>query len=440
VRRFRSAQLEGAALLAALSGLVTTLVPLEARARASGIAATSCVGCHNRATSPGALALGSAPTTLEPGKLTELTLTLTGPDAVGGAYITTSGVGELQIIADEGLRKVSSGLVHERPKPASGGSVQFRFDWLPPAVPGAVRFSVYALGGNGNNQSTGDTATSGVFDFVYGCAAQSYYLDGDGDGIGRSDSTMLGCADAAPAMYAARAGDCDDYDAAVFPGAPELCNQLDDNCDGKIDENVEAVELWPDADGDGYYDARSEKVGEPKMGCDGSKGWAALPGDCQPMNAAVNPRAEEICNGFDDDCDGDVDERVRPTCGEGWCRRESSGCDPQYCRPGTPEPEKCNFLDDDCDGEIDEDADMCPSGQSCDEGLCVGVMTSGGGSTGSGATAGTSSLSGNGNGGSNGPTSAQKSSGCALGARSGHGALAALLAALGAAALRRRRR
>jgi hypothetical protein len=59
-------------------------------------------------------------------------------------------VGDLQAMANQGLTEVSSGLVHNQPKPASGGSVQFRFAWVAPAKAGAVRFSVYALGGNSN--------------------------------------------------------------------------------------------------------------------------------------------------------------------------------------------------------------------------------------------------------------------------------------------------
>jgi hypothetical protein len=124
------------------------------------------------------------------------------------------------------------------------------------------------------------------------------------------------------------------------------------------------------------------------QGCAGLKGWAALPGDCQPMNAAINPRAQEICNNLDDDCDGDVDERVRPTCGEGWCRRVSPSCDVAYCRAGEPEPERCNLIDDDCDGEIDEQAEPCPTGQSCSDGACVSTSAPSGGAGGSGQPAG----------------------------------------------------
>jgi hypothetical protein len=158
----------------------------------------------------------------------------------------------------------------------------------------------------------------------------------------------------------------------------------------------------------------------------------------------VHAEAEEICNNIDDDCDGDVDERVRPTCGEGWCRREAPGCDLTYCMPGEPVKEKCNFLDDDCDGLTDEDADLCPSGQTCAAGSCVDsdtvtldpTGTPGGGST-PGSAGSSSNPASGGNGGSGKPSG--DASGCALGGGAGHGALA-MLGLLTAGALLRRRR
>jgi putative metal-binding protein len=418
----------------------------RAQARANGIAASSCTGCHGGGPA-GSLTLTSTATALNPGERAEFTLSVVGGYAVAGVYINTGDVGALQIIADQGLRAVTGGLVHERPKPASGSAVQFRFSWVAPTTPGAVRFYAYAVGGDGNNRSTGDAPMDQSFDFVYGCTAKTFYLDGDGDGVGRMDFTKLGCADTPPEMFVAQAGDCDDFNEKTYPSAPEICNLVDDNCDGQVDENVPPVELWPDADSDGYYDARTEKMGEPKMGCAGLKGWAALSGDCQPNDPAVNPGVVEVCNDVDDDCDGDVDERVRPTCGEGWCRRESLSCDAQYCKPGDPVAEKCNYIDDDCDGEIDEDPNMCPAGQICQGGGCV-VSGSGGAGTSASGQAGTTSApaSGSPGGGANdGNVSAgsvgqsQSSAGCALGAPSRHGALAALALAAWAGALRRRR-
>jgi hypothetical protein len=409
-----------------------------------GIETSGCSGCHNGGPT-GSLSLTASPATFSPGAHVDFTLSIVGAFTDGGVYVTTGMVGDLQTMANQGLAKVQSGLVHNQPKPASGGSVQFHFTWAAPASPGAVHFSVYAIGGNGNGRSSGDTPLDGVFDYVYGCTGKTFYMDGDGDGFGRDDFATLGCADAPPPGFVAANGDCDDYRKTVYPGAPEICNTLDDNCDGQIDENAVPVELWPDADGDGYYDARTEKVGTPKMGCAGSiKGWAAEPGDCQPTNKDVHPGATEICNYLDDDCDGEVDERVRPTCGEGWCRREAPGCDVQFCIPGQPSVEKCNFLDDDCDGMVDEDPNLCPSGQTCAAGTCQDsssvVLDPGGAPMNLAGTAGIATSPGAGGPGSGGGAGLQPSSGssgCALGPRASHGALL-VLALLLSGAVRRR--
>lgn len=433
-----------------LLGVAIQLSAGAAWARSGGIAASGCTGCHSGG-GQGSLTLTSAPATFNPGDRVELTLSVVGAFATGGVYLEAGDVGELQTVANMGLTKVSSGMVHNQPKPASGGSVQFKFAWVAPSKAGAVRFSVYAIGSNGNRNSSGDTPLEGEFDFVYGCTGKKFYLDGDSDGIGREDFSMLGCADAPPLAYVEPMGDCDDYRKTTFPGAKELCNMIDDNCDGRVDEEAVPVELWPDADGDGYYDARTEKTGEPKIGCAGLKNWAAEPGDCQPTNKAVNPGVEEVCNNLDDDCDGDVDERVRPTCGEGWCRRESPGCDLMYCSPGEPTTETCNFLDDDCDGEVDEDPNLCPQGQTCAAGSCMDsdqVILDPDGKpmpiAGSGNVSGSSGLaggSGNTNAGVGGSgLSNTQESGCALGPRTSHGALAALALLMAGAARRRRRR
>ena len=80
-----------------------------------------------------------------------------------------------------------------------------------------------------------------------------------------------------------------------------------------------------------------------------------------------------------------MDERVRPTCGVGWCRRESSTCDVAACIPGDPIEEVCNLLDDDCDGAVDEN-DPCDEALACIAGECRvpdEVPTGGSGDTGS---------------------------------------------------------
>jgi hypothetical protein len=203
----------------------------------------------------------------------------------------------------------------------------------------------------------------------------------------------------------------------VHPGAADICNMKDDDCNGQIDENAPAVQMWPDADGDGYY---TFQTGTPKMGCGNVPGYAARAGDCDDRDAAVHPGATEICNFKDDNCNAQIDERVRPTCGVGWCARYSATCDPADCVPGPPAQETCNFFDDDCDGENDNGA--CAAGMVCAGAQCVAIGGGGPGGTGGvgGATAGsggTASVTTGGAGGASGdagPGRRPSGQGCAV--------------------------
>jgi len=214
---------------------------------------------------------------------------------------------------------------------------------------------VYGLAANGNGQSTGDAPGRAVFPVVYGCVAQPFYFDADGDGFGAHDfAGTLGCAGQPPPIgYALTDDDCDDSRDAIHPGAPERCNGRDDDCDSQIDEGASAVQMWPDPDADGYYGAAS---GVMMLGCPPLSGYAAEPGDCAALDAARHPGALEVCNFLDDDCDGKIDEGVRPECGTGLCRRAGVSCRSEDCVPGIPSVEICNGLDDDCDGVVDQAA------------------------------------------------------------------------------------
>ncbi len=128
----------------------------------------------------------------------------------------------------------------------------------------------------------------------------AFHPDLDGDGHGDPDSPSWHCA--APSGMVADAGDCNDRDPAVHPGAPELCNDQDDDCDGDIDEDAGSL-LYADADGDGWGDAATTATG-----CPGA-GWALVDGDCDDGDAGIHPgMASDRCDGRDTDCDGDVDE------------------------------------------------------------------------------------------------------------------------------------
>lgn len=132
----------------------------------------------------------------------------------------------------------------------------------------------------------------------------TWYVDGDGDGFGADPSSVQSCD--APGRAVGTNGDCDDADATVYPGAVEVCDDQDDDCDGDVDEEAaDALACVPDGDGDGY-----SAEGEPQSCCALEAGWAE-PGeeeDCDDDSRAVHPGADELCNLRDDDCDGLVDE------------------------------------------------------------------------------------------------------------------------------------
>jgi hypothetical protein len=164
--------------------------------------------------------------------------------------------------------------------------------------------------------------------------------------------------------------DCDDSDPTVHPGADELCNGADDDCDGDVDEDP--TELWyVDGDSDGFGDDESATAA-----CDTPQGMVPDGGDCDDGDPAVHPEADELCNGADDDCDGDVDEDVvdpEPWYvdgdGDGYGVPDDpiEACDPpdgyaptdDDCDDTDPatHPDATEVLDgqdQDCDGVVDE--------------------------------------------------------------------------------------
>ncbi|MEM6291289.1 MAG: putative metal-binding motif-containing protein [Myxococcota bacterium] len=342
-------------------------MPSVAWAHSGGAQGASCSGCHG--TGEHEVVLMSSPSALQPGATVEITLRVEGSGNVAGIFVAPDGGGSVAPLPGQGMAQVGLGLTHTLPRSVSGGGASFTFAFEIPDSPGATRFSIASVLANGNGNSGGDQGDGHELDVVYGCEPQTYYRDFDGDGYGRETSPRVFCAGDAPQEYAATGDDCDDNRDTVHPGAVEFCNLRDDDCNGQVDDDAIPVEQYPDADGDGYYSPAEYRSGETFVGCVPTEGWAAEAGDCAENDETRNPGVEEVCNLFDDNCDGRVDERVRPTCGVGWCRRESNTCDAAGCTPGEPIEEICNLLDDDCDGFVDEDA-PCDPGLACIAGTC----------------------------------------------------------------------
>ncbi len=130
----------------------------------------------------------------------------------------------------------------------------------------------------------------------------TFLADSDGDGWGDDDSAVEACEAPSGHVEAEQGGDCDDGDAAVFPGAEESCNGVDDDCDGEVDDGV-LLDFWADIDADGW--------GNPdyhSQACEAEVGMVDNDEDCDDGDPAVHPEAVEVCDGDDDDCDGEIDE------------------------------------------------------------------------------------------------------------------------------------
>ncbi|MBX2803240.1 MAG: hypothetical protein KTR31_36510 [Myxococcales bacterium] len=135
------------------------------------------------------------------------------------------------------------------------------------------------------------------------CEVRVFFVDADGDGYGDGErAPVMRCA--APTGWVADGTDCADDDDTVFPGAPEVCDGRDDDCDGLADDGLVILDTYPDADGDGYGDENAR----PTPSCGVLPGRVANALDCNDGTPHVSPVVVERCNGIDEDCDGVIDD------------------------------------------------------------------------------------------------------------------------------------
>jgi hypothetical protein len=202
--------------------------------------------------------------------------------------------------------------------------------------------------------------------------ASVWYADGDSDGYGNPNISMIECDQ--PVGFVADSSDCDDADSDTFPGAIEFCDGYDNNCDGSIDEDSAAdASVWyADTDADGYGDA---EVWDTK--CDQPTGYVVDSSDCDDSSSSIYPGALEYCDGHDDDCDSEVDEDESVDVSIWYADADSDGfgdlsqadedcyqptgyvadstdCDDSDGGAYPGADEYCDGHDDDCDGAVDE--------------------------------------------------------------------------------------
>ncbi len=113
----------------------------------------------------------------------------------------------------------------------------------------------------------------------------TWYEDADGDYYGNPDATLVACE--LPSGHTSDSSDCDDTDENVFPGAEEICNEIDDNCNGDTDGDDEVVDAdtwYEDADGDGYGN-----VDSPAYACEAPSGFVDNDEDCDDTDEDLHP-------------------------------------------------------------------------------------------------------------------------------------------------------
>jgi hypothetical protein len=383
-----------------------------ASARSAGLAALGCDGCHSGG-KPATVALRAEPPNPKVGQPITLTVTVSndnGPTA--GFFLTTlfDAPGAFEAI-EAGTTASTTGALHTTPRAGTGGVSTFSVRFTA-TEPTGVAFDAYGLSANGDRSTRGDGPGVAHLELLIGCTGTTYTIDQDGDGYGSTDPAYPSRKDCKPPPgYAEAGGDCDDFRAEVHPGAPEQCDMKDNDCNGVVDDGVVDQPFCEDKDGDGH----GLPTGMMKMDCKPSAGFGDCGGDCDDREPTTHPGATELCDGRDNNCDGKVDEGVRPICGVGLCARYASGCDATArCTPGQPFEESCNGYDDDCDGEVDEgeNEELCGDPDvPCIRGECAGVPGTGASAGAGGAGAGGAGAGGAGAGGGGASGSASGSSG-----------------------------
>ncbi len=202
-----------------------------------------------------------------------------------------------------------------------------------------------------------------------------WFLDEDGDGVG-SDYQIEACNP--PENYVDSTGDCDDENPEAYPEAEEICDEVDNNCDGNTDEGL-TILVFVDADDDGFGDEASlVEV------CELEEGYSLAGGDCDDIDSSINPDADELCDGMDNNCDGNTDEDTAIDAVPWYLDNDGDGygdlnVDTLACDPPTGYVNDATDCDDSdatlypnapelCDGQINGCGGTLPTDETDDDG------------------------------------------------------------------------
>lgn len=210
-----------------------------------------------------------------------------------------------------------------------------------------------------------------------GCRT-TYFRDVDHDGFGDRRKAKIACS--APVGYVKVSGDCDDRDSLRNPNAAEVCDGIDQNCNGSADESaVDASTWYVDTDKDGHGDATISA-----QSCSAPSGYVAASDDCNDSDAATYVGAPETCDGRDNNCDNTVDNQPVDGApayvdadGDGFgldtgagamvvCHLEpgftglAGDCNDADASISPSAPEICDLVDQNCNGIADDNAMGAP--------------------------------------------------------------------------------